>query len=246
MNIIRSEIFSKYEGVIFGMSTRLSRGVSPEPYLMNTSFKTGDAEANVNANRRIFFESLNIDPSRIALPAQVHGDRTRRVEEPGIYESCDALITKIPRIFLCISVADCLPVCLYDPLTPAVAAIHAGWRGCLAGIVPKAVDMLGLEFGSKPENLIAYIGPGAGVCCYEVGEEIVKDLDLVYVSRPRGEKPRLDMKLMTKNQLLTQGLSQGNIEKSDLCTVCSNGVLHSYRRDGARSGRMMALVGFGA
>ena len=106
-----------------------------------------------------------------------------------------------------------------------------------------AITAFRTEFGSRPENLVAFIGPGAGKCCYEVGKEVASLFPDEHVVREPGYKTRLDLKGLVKNSLLEDGILEQHIEISPLCTICNTDLLHSYRREGTRSGRMMAVIG---
>ena len=195
--VITSELFSMYPDVRFGVSTRLG-GVSPEPLGMNLSFNVGDDPQNVIENRKRFFDSVGISDDSLAIPRQVHGDTVRRVTEPGRFESCDALLTNVKGIFLTVSIADCVPIFLVDPITKSLAAVHSGWRGSNLSILTKTIIALHNEFGANAENLVAYIGPSATVCCYEVGEDVAKEFDEKYLQKHQSEKSHLDLKRFNK------------------------------------------------
>ena len=126
MTVIRASVFPP--GIVAAFSTR-NGGVSPPPLGMNLSFRVGDDPVNVRKNREIFFGGLGIHLAQLAIPGQVHGTNVQHVEGPGEYPETDALISSGRGLFLCVSVADCVPVLLFDPLHNAVAAVHAGWRG---------------------------------------------------------------------------------------------------------------------
>ena len=136
IKILRSVLFSPHTLLRFGVSTRCG-GVSPEPYHLNLSLNVGDDEERVLRNRELFFGHLGIPPARLAIPGQIHGSDVLRVSEPGVYEAYDGLITNSENIFLAITVADCVPVFLFDTEVKAVAAIHAGWRGSKSRILKK-------------------------------------------------------------------------------------------------------------
>lgn len=240
--LIRSKLLSAFPQLTHGISTRLG-GVSPEPYGMNLSFSVGDDEKNVLENRKRFFGSLNIPLGRIAKPNQVHGDTVLSVTTSGEYDSCDALITNEKNLFLVVTVADCLPILLFDPVTNTVGVVHAGWKGSKLGILGKVVQVMNKEYRVMSKNLVVYIGPSAGVCCYEVGEEVAKEFDGKYLDKTKGVKPHLDLKQCNKDLLLEAGVQENNIEVSPDCTICKPELYHSYRRDKAKSGRMMGVIG---
>ncbi len=238
--IVTSRILSSVPRVRFGISTRRG-GVSPEPYGMNLSFAVGDDERRVEENRKRFFGSLGIDQESVAIPGQVHGSRVVKVDSPGRYPECDGLVTDQPGVYCCVSVADCIPVFLLDSLRPAVGAVHAGWRGTVAGITKSAVELMRETFASQPENLLAYIGPGADGCCYEVGAEVAERFPQGTVIVREGKR-FVDLKKANREQLVRGGVPESNIEMSSSCTICDS-LYHSYRRDGKKSGRMMGVIG---
>jgi YfiH family protein len=207
------------------------------------SYHVGDNPSEVTQNRRSFFDALGLNESEVAIPEQCHGSTVRRAVRPGAYPTCDSLVTNEKRVFLSVSVADCVPVFLYDPEKEAVAAIHAGWRGCSNGIIEKTVDALMKEFHTRPENLIAYLGPSARSCCYEVGEDVARLFASEYVSPKDNGRFFLDLQSSTAAQLVDAGLRADQIEDCGLCTISSPESFHSYRRDGPRSGRMLGVIG---
>lgn len=233
---------SRFSGLCCAVSTRVG-GINSEPLGMNLSFNVGDAAKNVETNRRLFFGELNVPIERVAFTRQVHSDTVHAVDVAGSYETCDALVTDRSGLFLAISVADCLPILLYDPATKCIGAVHAGWRGSRKAILTSAVEMLKAQYNANPEDIVAFIGPSAGKCCYEVGEEVAAEFPAKYVDRFKKSKPHLDLKLFNKDLLLRSGVADGGIEVSDYCTICSEEMFHSYRRDGSRSGRMMGVIG---
>ena len=239
MTVIRPDIFPP--GITAAFSTR-NGGVSPPPRGMNLSFMVGDDPVNVRKNREIFFGALGIPPGQVAVPGQVHGATVRRVDGPGEYPETDALITSERGLFLCVSVADCVPVLLYDPVHKAVGAVHAGWRGTASAIVAAAVEAMHEEFGTAPEGLIASIGPSASACCYSVGADVATRFPPSFI-REEGGDSFVDLKGVNRSQLLNSGLRPGNVELSLYCTISDPQLFHSYRRDGANAGRMMGVIG---
>ncbi len=241
MTIIRSKILSAYPELLFGMSTN-SGGVSADTMGLNLSFSVGDSPENVRINRTAFFTALGITEDRVAFTRQEHTVNITTVSGPGINDHCDALITKEKNIFLAISIADCTPVMLYDPVNSVIAGVHAGWRGTARGIVTKTIRRLTDEYGSKPQHLTAFIGPSAGKCCYEVGGEVASQFgEQCLEPRPDG-KFMLDVKHANMLQLLDSGVLNSNIEKHSDCSIHIP-LYHSHRRDGKRSGRMFAIIG---
>lgn len=138
---VKAECFEQYRRIRFGMSTRIG-GVSPWPLGLNLSLSVGDDERNVHRNRMLFFGGLGIGLDDLAIPKQVHSTNVSVAESAGSYPECDALVTGKPGVFLCVSVADCVPVFLFDKERLIVAAIHAGWRGTANGIVSKTLSLI--------------------------------------------------------------------------------------------------------
>jgi len=186
----------------------------------------------------------------------------------------DALATRTPGMLLGVQTADCVPVLLVDTRRRAVAAIHAGWRGTLARIAAKTVGRMRMEFGTKPRDVIAALGPAIGRCCYEVGPEVAQAFamqfpkaaewfDGPFAQLASGEEPlnlpwmtmmppghtppplrvKLDLHAANRWQLLDAGVPESQIAVSDLCTACRTDQLFSYRREGAKTGRLMAVIG---
>jgi YfiH family protein len=242
LDIIRSSKFSEYPTLVFGHSTRIG-GVSPEPYALNLSFNVGDDSSRVRENRRRFFGGLNIPLERVAIPKQRHTNVVRIVSEPGEYEACDALLTDAEDVYLVVSVADCIPLFVFDPIKNVVGAIHVGWRGSASSIVKEALKALGGEFGSSSEDLIAYIGPSARACCYEVGGEVASKFPEEHTRAKSDGKFFLDLPGFSRRQMIEFGVKEERIEENGKCTICTPGSFHSYRRGGGRSGRMMGVIG---
>ncbi len=222
------------------MSTRRG-GVSPEPLGMNLSFRVNDDPANVFENRRRLFKALGIDLNNAAIPVQCHSDHIEVVSGPGEYSSSDALITNASNVPLVVSVADCMAVVLFDPVQHVMAAVHAGWRGTAGTIVAKSLAHMREMFGVSAKELVAYLSPSAGPCCYEVGAEVAEVYGSKYVEN-REERLYLDLRKANVDQLLAGGVVKGNIDISPQCTICNPELFHSFRRDGERSGRMMAVA----
>ena len=239
--VIRSTILAGFPEVICGLSTR-NGGVSPEPYGMNTSFHVNDSPDNVAENRGLFLGALGVQPGTVAIPQQRHTAVVMTVNAAGAYPECDALVTNVPNVYLCVSVADCAPVFLFDKAKRVVACVHAGWRGTARKIVRNAVVRMEEEFGTNAIDVVAFIGPSAGRCCYEVGEEVAKEFEEQLVRRGDG-KMYLDIPGANSIQLRAAGVPESNIEVQGECTICNSGMYHSYRRDRKMSGRMMGVIG---
>lgn len=237
---IRSKILEDTSLVRFAFSTRLG-GVSPSPLGMNTSLSVGDVPEHVQENRRRLLASIQMTPGDLALPQQVHGDVVLKADAPGSFPDCDALITGRRGVVLGISAADCVPVFMVDTRRKAIAAVHAGWRGTSQCIVIRAVEAMTREYHTSPEDIVAFIGPCASVCCYVVGDNVTLQFHPSAVHH-NGPEVRVDLKAENVRQLTLAGVSPAGIEVSPHCTISDDHLFHSFRRDRERSGRMMGVI----
>jgi YfiH family protein len=242
MKIIKSRIFSAYTNLVHGISTR--EGGSP-PFYNNLSRYVGDNESNVKQNRDKFFSSLGVEQSRLVHANQVHSGNVKAVSEPGLYKETDGLITFAKNLFLVVSVADCLPVMLYDSKKHIAANIHAGWRGTQKKIVRNAIDIMKNEFGSLSEDISAFLGPCISEQNFEVGEEVAELFEPEFVNK-RNSSYYVDIIRDNIKQLNESGIKENQIEVCGLCTYNEREILHSYRRDKDKSGRMFAVIGINA
>lgn len=176
---------------------------------------------------------------QLATVKQIHSDRVLLVESHGPQGEADAMISNVPGIALAIRTADCLPILIADPRNHAVAAVHAGWRGVVSEIASKTVEAMGRHFGSRPEELTVAIGTGIGPCCFEVGPEVSVQFGLV-------GRTKVDLTGTIRRQLGRNGVREGQISTSELCTYCDSTLFESYRRDRDASGRMVAMIAAGA
>jgi len=240
VRLITSDKLSRYSLVRFAMSTRVG-GVSLESLGMNLSFGVDDNPANVVENRKRFFGSLGFSESECAIPHQCHSANVQIVSNPGEYEACDGLITKVVGLPLVVTVADCVPIVLYDPAKSVLGLVHAGWRGAAQGIVAEAVNLMVKRSGAGADEMIAYVGPAAGVCCYQVGRRVGEVFSQDQVEQHENHL-YLNLKKANCDQLLSTGVREEYVEISPCCTICTPQLFHSHRRDKNRSGRMMAAV----
>ncbi|MFN3134802.1 MAG: peptidoglycan editing factor PgeF [Candidatus Kryptonium sp.] len=238
--LIKPKIFEPFGEVLAVMSTKKNFNSSE---VFNVGFTENSEPEKVNENRKILLEQLGILRDHLAIPKQIHSSNICYVDKPRIYDNCDALVTDKREIYLVVSVADCAPVYIYDKSIKAIALVHCGWRGAKEKIVEKTVDFMVNKFKSDVDDLIAFIGPSASVCCYEVGEEFERNFDLRFLRFKRNGKYHFDLKGEIFSQLINSGLNFRNIEVSRHCTICGVDLFHSFRREGENSGRMWALFG---
>jgi polyphenol oxidase len=200
--------------------------------------------AAVRESRRRFAAALNLEPDTLTVAGAVHGAKVARVDAPAeSIEGVDALITDRPGIALFATYADCYPIVLWDPKHRAAGLVHAGWRGTEAHVATAALAAMGKEFGTRPEDVKAGIGPGICGSCYEVGAEVAERFDPAFVkpSTSRGDRYLLDLAAANAAQLDAAGVT--DVFNLDVCTKESEALLPSHRRDpdGTRFGAIVAL-----
>ena len=188
--------------------------------------------------------ALGLDGTPVHWARQVHGAAVEtRGEAPRGSASnageCDALATAAPGVAVVVQTADCVPALLAGP--GAVGAAHAGWRGSAKGVVGAAVAALS-RLGAPPASLSAWIGPAIGACCYEVGGDVAAQFAGEFVRRGCGGAFMLDLKAANAAQLEAAGVPRAAIRVHPACTRCGGERFASWRRDGVRAGRMIALI----
>lgn len=242
--------------VCHGFSTRLG-GVSPPPWdSLNLRPGQGDGSAALAENYRRFFSAIGAEEHRAVLSHQVHETTVRLCTEddagkglrfPRDY-TADALITAVPALPLVVFSADCGIILLYDPIRRAVGAIHAGWRGCAAGIVEKTVRAMESAFGSQPQQLLAAIGPCIGQCCFETDDDVPDAMRhalggaaIPYLAR-RGSKWHVDLAGLNRLWLEKAGIPASQIDTCGLCTSCRQDLFWSHRKVGDARGAQVAVI----
>jgi len=226
---------------------------------LNLSFETGDNPEHVIQNRNTIAQALKIEPKRWVMQNQMHTcnvhlvtkiDSGRGFYNPREYIPCnDALITNQKGICLFVFAADCVPLLFYDTKNQAIAAVHSGWKGTVKKIAKYTISQMIQSFGSKPEHIIAAIGPSIGACCYEIGKEVVIEVEKSYgqdshvlVSHPNKEKKHFDLWKANQLQLLEIGIPEENIEIANICTCCNSNLFFSARSPEQPSGRFGAGI----
>lgn len=184
---------------------------------------------------------------RLASAKQIHSGRCLYAAAPGRLGEADALITDRPGLLLGVRTADCLPLLVADPEHRAVAAIHAGWRGIVAGILAEVLREMAERFGSRPQTLLVAVGPAIGACCYEVGPEVASQFRTLFPEREDlGGRTRLDLAEAARRQLRAAGVGDERLAVAGICTRCRAEEFYSWRRDGPRTGRMLSVIGIRA
>ena len=237
-----------------GFSTRAG-GVSPAPYnSLNLGAKWGDSSDNVAENRRRVLAASGA--RAIYRVSQKHGTRVVRVaagDDPETVKAteADGLCSNHAGLGLAVHVADCVPVVIADPRTGACAALHAGWRGTVAGMAAAGVAALVENFGCRPEDLRAALGPCIGVCCFDVGAEVVDAFESAWpgtraagiVMETQGFQPRIDLRQCLSLQFQAAGVLPEFIDASADCTSCDPaGRFYSFRRAGRLTGQLAGFI----
>jgi len=232
----------------------------PENALNLAGFNEDVAE-NILENRRRF---LKLFPGEWSLAGcwQVHGTEVRVIHNAteampaenarGETVYCDSIVSSTKNVLAAVKTADCVPLLIGDPAGGAFAAVHAGWRGTLAGIATAVISRMVAEYDVRPSNLRVAIGPAAGGCCYEVGGEVIEAFTSRYpemidlLTPVRDDHALIDLIKANRYQLQTAGVSAGRIHVAPFCTMCRPDLFFSYRREkkvSGKVGRLMSVIG---
>ena len=273
--VLQAARLAKIRWLVHGFSTRPG-GVSDlgGEKVLNLGFAEWDTKESVFENRRRFLAALAAHDMALCGLSQIHSDVVHVFEAPPpVPCRGDAAATNRPGLLLAVQTADCVPILLVDSKNRTVAAVHAGWRGTLGRIVTKTIGKMQMQFGTKPDDLLAAIGPSIGGCCYEVGTEVAAEFRSQFPNAskwfdelrtgdepnplqwlnmaPPGHQPPpknvlLDLRKANRAELLEAGLLPQNISVSELCTACRRDLLFSYRKEAGITGRLMSVIGFRA
>ena len=196
-------------------------------------------------------ESLNLCPRAFLFAHQKHTNRAMFLDRElfdserkstYIYDNTDAVGTDIPGILASVFTADCVPIFLVDTKARRFMLVHAGWKGTLSRIASHALDIL-IQRGANPSDVIAWLGPAIGQCCYEVSRELAGDFSKAFPSIPHAIRDRhIDLKEINAFQLEDRGINRKNIHISDICTKCQSGTFYSYRAMGGLKGRILNVA----
>ena len=238
-------------------------GVSQGAYAqMNFAPREGDSLENVQENFRRMAAALGVEPGQMVLSHQTHTtnlrvvgpeDAGKGVTRPRDYTDVDGLLTQEPGLMLVTFYADCVPLYFLDPVHKAIGLSHSGWRGTAGGMGRETVERMAREFGSRPEELLACIGPSICRDCYEVSEDVAEAFQKAF---PREEWPRileakgggkyqLDLWEANRRILLRAGLRPEHIAVAGLCTCCHPDLLFSHRASGGKRGTLAAFLMLG-
>lgn len=248
----------KAGGVKHGFSTRLGGVSTGHCSSMNFGHSVGDEVSAVEENFRIFSSALGVNSENIVLSQQTHTNNIRVVksEDKGKglwrerdYSGIDGLVTNEKGIVLVTQYADCTPLAFYDPVKRVVATSHAGWRGTVLEIGKETIKVMVEQFGSDPKDIICGIGPNIGICCYEVDDPVIDeinklsylDLPSCYTKKENG-KYMLNLREVNRQILINCGIKNENIDIADLCTCCNSDIFHSHRASKGKRGTLGLMI----
>lgn len=253
-------MLEKQDFIVHGFSTRLG-GVS-EGHLssMNLSFSRGDEPERVRENFRRIASSIGFSPEDLVFSCQTHTTNVRTVTEndrgrgfikPLGWTDVDGLITNVPGLTLATFYADCVPLYFVDPVRRAIGLSHSGWRGTVGKIGKATVEAMAREYGSRPADILAVVGPSICQSCYEVSEDVIQTfqenfeerfLDSLYYRKQNG-KYQLDLWRANELVFLESGILPEHIAVTDLCTCCNQDLLYSHRASKGKRGNLAAFLG---
>jgi YfiH family protein len=227
-------------------------GVSTGPYAsLSFSVAAGDSQDNVDENLARAARALGVERNGVFFLSQVHGRVALEIlgtEDRGevVLREGDAIFGRNSNSALCVRMADCVPILVGDRESGAAVAIHAGWKGLVAGVIEAGIEAIRRSVGARGD-LIAAIGPHIGVEAFEVSSDVAAILasaspDRHAVSTAFGPKPHVDLARIARAQLLALGLAEDAVERVPGCTHAEPDDFFSYRRDGPKSGRHLAGI----
>jgi YfiH family protein len=242
MENIHFPVFDRYPELVATISTKADGNCYFAP--------TGDAKTDVAtpANRASFLARLGIPGDRVVSAGLVHGGKAHHAttaDDGMVISGTDALFAQSRDFFVSITVADCLPIFLFDPEIKTFGLMHAGWRGLVAGVIPNTMRGMIEKCGIRAETLLAAVGPGIGVCHFEVKDDVAQQFAQFPDAILRREgKIFVDLKAVARTQLLAAGVKNDHLEMSTECTYDSKERYFSWRRDKPPfKETMMAVIG---
>lgn len=252
--------FSKEPKLIHGFTTRNGGASNPPFSSLNMGLGSGDKPEHIEENYRRILTALGVENRNRYMTRQVHSDRIRIINDQreitdsekdrNYIEAFDGLLTNRLDVVLMTYYADCVPLFFYDPVNHAGGVVHSGWKGTAQQIGRVAVEHMQREFSSRPEDILVGIGPCAGICCYEIGQDVVEAFNWMpnldsFIEETKPEHWRIDLKGINRSILIEAGIPDENIEITDLCTMCRTDILFSYRKEKPLTGRMSGILALG-
>jgi len=249
--VLQFNTFEPHRGLVHAVTTAAFDGIEP----FNLADHVGPGRDHALEHRKILCARLGIPFEQVTVPQQVHRGRIEVVTGPGVgrgawgrndtVTDCDGLITTEPGVPLMALSADCPLVLIYEPSVKVLAVVHASWRALVDRIIDNAIELFSRTFNCDPGGLTAGIGPSAGPCCYEVGEDFCEavsglgELERFIIAAAAGWK--FDLQGAIRSLLAQGGVKEENIETMRHCTICDHRFF-SYRRQGPDTGRFALIA----
>lgn len=258
--VIGFETYRNYTWLTHGFSTRYG-GVSDGIYKsMNLSFSQGDDERRVLKNHGIMAKTMGVELADMVYSHQTHTTNVLRVtrEHAGMgftvtrnFHDVDGFVTDVPGLMLVTAYADCVPLYFADTRLHVIGLSHSGWRGTVNNMAQVTVDKMSYEFGSRPCDIAAFIGPSICASCYEVGDDVARNFrdrygaesEKILTKKEAASEDKYYLNLHAANRInmLNAGISPQNIHVTDICTCCNPELLFSHR---ASKGKRGGLCGY--
>lgn len=244
--------WERYDGLLHGFMGRRG-GNSVGPYAgLNVSYRVGDDNQVVSRNVCDVKQAVGIHDGKIVTMRQVHGDQIIEVKDKTLKEAdeSDGMVTPETGIHLGVLTADCVPILLIAPRRKIVAAVHAGWRGTLAGIAARAIQQFKDGYGVSPGDVEAALGPSIGACCYEVKADVTGPLREKWGRiaganiQTKGGKSFVDLRQLNRAILDSAGVPSKQLFEIGPCTCCAPDEFFSYRREKKATGRQISFIGW--
>lgn len=258
--VIGFETYRNYTWLTHGFSTRYG-GVSDGIYKsMNLSFSQGDDERRVLKNHGIMAKTMGVELADMVYSHQTHTTNVLRVtrEHAGMgftvtrnFHDVDGFVTDVPGLMLVTAYADCVPLYFADTRLHVIGLSHSGWRGTVNNMAQATVDKMSYEFGSRPCDIAAFIGPSICASCYEVGDDVARNFrdrygaesEKILTKKEAASEDKYYLNLHAANRInmLNAGIPPQNIHVTDICTCCNPELLFSHR---ASKGKRGGLCGY--
>lgn len=243
-----------------GFSTRLGGVSTAHLSSLNLSFARGDKESAVRENFERIADAIGFETSDMVFTVQTHttnvrvatqADKGKGFDIPIDYQDVDGLVTNVPGIVLVTFYADCVPLYFVDPVKKAIGLSHSGWKGTVGQIGKKTIETMTDTYGSRPEDIIAAIGPSICQDCYEVSEDVIQEFkqsfqakywDALFYQKANG---KYQLNLWKTNEIIFResGIKPENINTTDICTCCNPKLLYSHRASKGMRGNLAAFLG---
>ena len=252
MNRLQVPQWHNYPGLLHGFMGRRG-GKSVGRYAgLNVSYRVGDDNKIVSQNVCDMKLGIGIHDGKVVTMRQVHGDNIIEIKDKQLKEAgeADGMVTAEPGVYLGALTADCVPLLFIAPKQKLAAAVHAGWRGTLAGIAEKAVGLLKSRYNVDASELEVALGPSIGVCCYEVNDDVARPLMKKWGSLTtpsiavRDGKSFVNLSRLNRDILREAGVPGKQLFQVGPCTRCAAEDFFSYRREGGETGRQISVVGW--